>query len=124
MGVLLLCPELKFLKTLMSTSNERVRRFFGEVDFDLINAAKDATVERLNDIAQIPNTLLNVTRKNYPHSTNTDSMAEDYSLTVRHYLELYIDSRANDIIISPLRSMVVINDPEQELQKLFKELVD
>ena len=97
-GVLLFCPESKFIDARTSSGNDRVRRLVGTGNFDpaRLQAAKKAIEARLR-ICQ-----------------------EDFR-TVED-LNRFIDTRANELLFTPPRPMKVIN-PEVDLDALFKELV-
>ena len=98
-GILLFCPKLRFLEVSYVGNNERIQQFFSK-DFVInricINFAKEAVKERLKIIKE--------------------------QIVTLDDLKQYIDSRANSIIITPPRSIMVDN-PELELQELCKELV-
>jgi hypothetical protein len=97
-GVLLFCPELKFIEARTAAGNDRVRRFFGRTSFDpdRLRAAKRAMEYRL--------------RKEQENFQTLDD------------LNHFIETRANDLTLTPPRPMKV-SDPKAELQGLFKELV-
>ncbi len=98
-GVVLFCPDMKRVEARMTPGNDRVRRFFGgELTADLaqINAAKDALISRLETERERFQTF------------------ED--------LQKFIDTRANEIIITPARPTKVA-DFEADLRALFEELV-
>jgi hypothetical protein len=97
-GVVLFCPEQKFLKAMTSSGNDRIRRFFGDQGFNWshVNAAKQALVTRLEiEAAQF-------------------AKIED--------LLHFVRTRGNAIVLSEPRSMRV-EDPEADLKELFDELV-
>ncbi len=93
-GVLLFCPELLFLDTRISKDNDRVLRFFGEQNLEYINLSKQSIYSRL---------------KGEGFKTKGD-------------LDRFISTRANDIILSDLRSTKVV-DPNSDLNHLYDELV-
>jgi hypothetical protein len=97
-GVLLFCPEKDFLAARMSRENTRIRQFFGSEghDWKRINSFKKGFEERLE-----------VERENI-------QSLED--------LERFIATRANELQITPPRSMRVEN-PETQIDELFNELV-
>jgi hypothetical protein len=97
-GVLLFCPEPHFLRARLASSNQRIRRFFGseDRDWDRINAAKAAIEERLNVEGE--------------HFRTLDD------------LERFAATRANEVQLTPPRSMKVFN-PAQDLELLFEDLV-
>ncbi|MEK7485769.1 MAG: DUF3037 domain-containing protein [Planctomycetota bacterium] len=98
-GILLLCPEIHFLEVCFSKSNERAKKLFGKENFDsfLIRSAKE-TIE----------TRIKLQKEEFCHVEG---------------LSKFIQTRANDLKITPLRS-IKIADPERELKELFKELVE
>ncbi|MDB5344788.1 MAG: hypothetical protein JWP89_3165 [Schlesneria sp.] len=97
-GVLLFCPELKFLSAQMSSDNRRVQQFFGRTDHDWkqIRLFKDGMEERI--------------------------AREATKIRTREELQLFIDSRANLIRITPPVPMR-ISSPNDDLRELFELLV-
>jgi hypothetical protein len=97
-GVLLFCPDARFIKARMSNGNDRVRRFFKEyaIDLERLNATKLSIEGRLRA------------------SANDFQSLED--------LERFIASRANEVLITPARP-IRVDEPETDLQTLFNELV-
>ena len=97
-GVLLLCPDIRFVRARTAAGNDRIRRFFkGQpVDLKRINAAKRA-IERRVEIA-----------------SERFRTPED--------LVRFVETRGNDIILTTPRPMKVL-DAERELDDLFAELV-
>lgn len=97
-GVLLLCPEIQFVRARTAAGNDRIRRFFkGQpIDLERVNAAKQAIERRVETDHQRFRT------------------AED--------LVRFVETRGNDIILTPPRPMKVL-DAERELEQLFDELV-
>ncbi|SRR6266404_6611276 len=98
-GIVLLCPELGFLKSRTARGNDRARRLFGnnrQIDLEQLNAFKIAFDER---IALEGGRIRSV---------------EDFAQ--------FIDTRANLLLLTPPRSIKVV-DPELELVRLFKSLV-
>ena len=97
-GILLLCPNVGFLKARTSRENARIRHFFGDEghDWTRINAFKLGIEERLE--------------------------VEHDDIRTLEALESFISRRANLIQISPPRPMKV-HDPEKDLDQLFKDLV-
>ncbi|MBN1489356.1 MAG: DUF3037 domain-containing protein [Phycisphaerae bacterium] len=99
-GVLLLCPEAQFVRARTAANNARVRRFFNKDSFDLdtkrINATKKAIERRL--------------------------ATDNQSFRTPEDLVRFIDTRANEIVLTPPRPMKVSN-PEADLDHLFDELV-
>src|SRR5439155_9123320 len=97
-GVVLFCPDLRFLKVRTSRGNDRVRRFFRSTDLDLrrINAFKEAFEERVSSEA-------------------------DHLQSIEDF-RIFIDTRANQLRLSEPRPMKVF-DPEKDLAELFESLV-
>ncbi len=97
-GVMLFCPELHFLKTLMAKGNDRVRQIFKVSGDDLqrIGDAKQAIAERVG--------------------------LEGARLASIEDVHQFIRTRGNDILLTELRPIKVAQ-PEADLQKLFRELV-
>ncbi len=97
-GVLLFVPGAGYLKTRFATGNDRIRRFFSDEagDLEQIKITKGMVAKRLEVEA--------------PGLTELPAL--------EHFLSLF----ANEIVFSRLRSVRVEN-PEAELNQLFKELV-
>ncbi len=97
-GVLLFCPERAFLKALTARNNSRIRRFFGSAghDWNRINSFKKGIEERIE--------------------------LEQPEIQTLEDLETFIALRANQIQITPPRSMR-ISDPEEDLKRLFNEVI-
>ena len=97
-GVLLFCPEKRFLAARVSADNARIRHFFGSEghDWQRINSFKKGLEERLE--------------------------AEQGTIVTLSDLERFIATRANQLQITPPRSMKV-DAPVVELDALFKELI-
>lgn len=97
-GVLLFCPALDFLNVRMASGNRRIIRFFGSKDFDLslVNSFKKGLEERL--------------RKEHKNIVDHEQLLD------------FADRRANQIRISPPRS-IRVTEPEKQLNDLFAELV-
>jgi hypothetical protein len=97
-GVLLFCPERAFLKALTARDNRRIRRFFGRDghDWSRINSFKTAIAERLE--------------------------GEQPEIKCLEDLETFIALRANQLQLTPPRSMRVTN-PDEDLKILFDEVV-
>ncbi|HLK59726.1 MAG TPA: DUF3037 domain-containing protein [Chthonomonadaceae bacterium] len=98
-GVVLFCPECKFLDARVSERNDRIARFFGRRSFDpeQVNNAKQALVNRLR-------------------------VERDYFLTPED-LTHFAQTRANEIVLTLPRPMQV-EDPVSDLNALFLELVN
>lgn len=97
-GVLLACPELHRVEVRMSGGNDRVRRFFRgkHAPLEEINAAKDAIAHRVQ--------------------------AEQERLCSSEALKSFIETRANEIVMTPPRPMKVLAF-ERDIDALFSELV-
>ncbi len=95
-GVVLLCPDLKFLQARMSEHNSRARRFFGKVDSELLELQKGEIMDRL--------------RLHAAELSDPRSFAD------------FAGRRGNQVRISELR-YVSVQDPEVSLEALFEELV-
>jgi|JI10StandDraft_1071094.scaffolds.fasta_scaffold284416_3 hypothetical protein len=98
MGVLLFCPDRGYLRARFSSSNERIRQFFGDEAGDLkqINAMKKMLEHRLK--------------------------AEQPSLGDLAALRRFASLMANEIVITDPRPALV-EEPDVELSQLFDELV-
>lgn len=98
MGVLLFCPERKYLRARFSSNNERIRHFFGEEAGDLkqIKAMKRMLEHRLTVEADEIRNLAGLQR--------------------------FASLLANEIIISDPRPTLV-EEPDVELAQLFDDLV-
>jgi Protein of unknown function (DUF3037) len=97
-GVLLFCPQLGFIDARTSGGNDRVRRFFRgrEIDVARLNIMKRSIERRLR-----------------AESTRFKSVED---------LVAFIDTRANEMVVTPPRPMKVV-EPRADLDKLFEELV-
>lgn len=97
-GVILFCPELRYIRARIAQGNDRIRRFFGseDVDWVRVNSTKTAIEKRLEVEAEFFKVL------------------EDF--------ENFVSTRANEIQISPPRPMKV-TDPNKDLTELFDKLV-
>jgi len=98
-GVVLLCPEVAFLKARMSSKVDRVRRFFGTEGADTVqlNAMREMLARRFT--------------------------FEAGSLRSPEDLERFRHTLANELTVSAPRSLAVQN-PEHSLEELFLELVE
>lgn len=98
-GVLLICPEKRFVGAQASRNNNRIRRVFGSQEIDLrrLSALKEAFEERVEAEAERLKTL------------------ED--------LQHFIDTRANQLRLTAPRP-VKVESPELELVNLFESLVE
>jgi hypothetical protein len=97
-GVLLISPDHEFADILVASGHDRVRRFFRteNVDYESLDAAKVAIRNRVRlDRRRLLDT------------------AE---------LESFIATRGNDLILTPIRPVKVI-EPEASLRELFDDLV-
>ncbi len=97
-GVLLFCPQLRFLDVRLAEGNNRVSRFFGRRNFDPqhLNDAKHALENRLRRDLDAFRTLEELTH--------------------------FIETRGNSIILTLPRPTKVF-DPATELDDLFNKLV-
>jgi len=97
-GVVLFCPELSFIRAHVTESNDRIRRFFQSEhhDWERINAIKMAVKDRFD--------------------------ADFVSFTDLKDLEHFIATRANNMMLTAPRSMLV-EDPDRDLAALFEQLV-
>lgn len=97
-GVVLFCPDLKFLKALTSKGNQRIRKFFGvsSPDKEQINWMKQSLERRL--------------------CANADQFVK------LDEFEQFVQTRANLLRLSSPR-VVRFDDPESELQRLYHKLV-
>ena len=100
-GIVLFCPDKKYLKAQTSTGNDRVRRFFGpeidlELDLDRINAFKAAFEERL--------------------------AFEASRVTTREDFLQFVNTRANQLLLTSPRPIKVF-EPDSDLARLFESLV-
>jgi hypothetical protein len=96
-GVIVFCPEEKFLETRLVSGNDRIRRIFeGEFEQNLVEGAKEALQARLS--------------------------AEKNNFRTLDDLNKFIATRANDLRITIPRFLKT-EDPQQELENLFKEFV-
>ena len=98
-GIILCVPDAEFIKARMSTSNDRVRQFFGpgSVDPEWLSAVKESLEERIEVMKA---SLVSI---------------EDFNR--------FIETRANRLLLTTPRA-VKVKDPDQDLNSLFLELVD
>jgi len=98
-GVLLFCPERRFIQARVSHKNDRVRRFFGSGGWDgaQLNALRDSVVRRLE--------------------------VERDSFRSVDDLQRFVALQANELQLTAPRPVKVF-EPEEDLAKLFHELVD
>ena len=98
-GVVLFCPDLRFIQAKMVKANHRIRRFFGEEadNFQHLNAMKESLAKRLE--------------------------VEKAEFNALEDLQHFVETRANKIILTQPNPVKVF-DPEQDLAALFHELVD
>jgi hypothetical protein len=98
-GVLLFCPERRFLRALTSSHNSRIKRFFGSKghDWARIRTFKQGLEDRLE--------------KELP----TIRTVED--------LERFIALRANALQITP-PCPIKVHDPEEDLRNLYEEIIE
>jgi hypothetical protein len=98
-GVVLVCPERKFIDSKIVESNDKLRRFFHglQLDFNLIKFQKKVIKRRIFDsCAQL---------------INPDN------------LKTFAQTRGNQILVTEPRSIRVDGDPALKLDQLFAELV-
>jgi len=97
-GVVLFVPELSFLKARMTGNSDRPRRFFGQrnVNSQWLRTTKEAISHRLEREAA-------------------------YLRTPKDF-QKFVDTRANQLLLSKPRP-VRVGNPEQELERLFSDLV-
>ena len=97
-GVVLFCPEQRFLQARLSSGTDRLRRFFGTGSFDpsALAAAKRALAARLH----------------------TDGLAFQTIEDMEHF----IATRANALTLTPARPLKV-DDPAGLLDSLFTEVL-
>jgi hypothetical protein len=94
-GVLLFCPELRFLAARIARDNDRVRKFFGSQDLDWqkLRLLKAAFEDRV--------------------------AAEAETIRTLDQLQEFIDLRANQFRLTKPRS-IRIEEPQQQLRQLFE----
>ncbi len=99
-GVVLFCPKLSYLGVQITALFDRAVRFFGpEVDEEEVWENADGIQYRLLHIeAEHMNTLAD--------------------------LQHFVDTRANQIILTQPRQMTLRQLPQEELLRLFRDLVD
>jgi hypothetical protein len=97
-GVLLFCPDRQYLRARLSSSNERIRHFFGE---------------EAGDLKQI-----NVMKKMLEHRLEVEKSEIGDLAALRRFASLL----ANEVIISDPRPTLV-EEPEVELAQLFEDLI-
>ncbi|HVT47218.1 MAG TPA: DUF3037 domain-containing protein [Vicinamibacterales bacterium] len=97
-GVVLLCPELRFLQAKVAGNNRRIAKFFGRNSFDpdAVALAKATIEARLE-----------------PGSAEVSTIED---------LERLIATRANAVLLTPPRPMRV-DDPVEDLKTLYADLV-
>jgi hypothetical protein len=97
-GVVLLCPEQKFIGVKMTPGNHRVRRFFGEEadNYQHLNAMKEALAGRIS--------------------------VEKADLLTPDAFGTFVESRANKVLLTIPKPMRV-NDAGADLAALYDELV-
>ena len=96
--MILSVPEAQFVRARMTTSHDRIRRFWrGGVDLDWLKIAKESVERRLD--------------------------AAGASLADIEDFSRFIATRSNQMVLTEPRPVKVI-DPEDDLNRLFEELVD
>lgn len=97
-GVLLFVPGTNYLKTRMSSNNDRVRRFFKD------EAPGSKT--------------LNTLKRSIEKRLQVEALHLQERASIEHFLRLF----ANEIVFTALQSVRVVN-PDVELAQLYDELV-
>lgn len=97
-GVVLFCPERRFIAAKLIKNNHRIRKFFGEEadNYQHLNAMKEALASRI-EVEQ----------------------AEFASLAD---LQTFVATRANKVILTEPKPVKVF-DPREDLEALYRELV-
>lgn len=97
-GVLLFCPDKAYLKAVTVKNNGRVIRYFGSanVDVDRVNFIKRGLESRIEK--------------------------EAHSIRTKDDLVRFIATRANQLHLTPLRTMGV-TDPQKDMEELFVRVV-
>lgn len=97
-GVVLLCPEQKFIGVKITPGNQRIRRFFGEEadNYQHLNAMKEALESRIS--------------------------IEKADLLTPEAFGTFVQSRGNKVLLTSPKPMRV-NDALADLQALYLELV-
>ena len=98
-GVVLFCPDAKFIAARMTASNARAKRFFGHDQIELagLASAKVAFQKRFE-----------VEKEHFREFSD---------------LQNFVDTRAGTLQLTAPRPVKVF-DPEKDLQRLFEELAD
>ncbi len=94
-GVLVYCPYKGRLVFRLTQSNQRIRRVFGQQDWDFIDRVRESVHSRLQ--------------------------SEKFETV--HDLESYIAKRANVVQLTPVRPLK-IGDIDQEVSALYRRLVE
>src|SRR5436190_5271048 len=97
-GVVLFCPSLNYLDLRLAANNDRVARVFRNRQFRpwVLDSAKEALADRLRSESYRPRTI------------------EDF--------QLFIDTRGNEVVLTPLRP-IKVSQPTGDLEGLFLDLV-
>jgi len=97
-GVVLFCPDQRFIRAKMMKSNHRIRRFFGDAadNYQHLNAMKDALAKRLE--------------------------VEKAEFGGLEDLQHFAETRANKVILTQ-PTPVKVSNPEEDLIALYEELV-
>ena len=97
-GVVLFCPDRRFIEAKTAAGNDRIRRFFGAESLDRrrLNTQKRSLEDRIR-----------------LHADEFRTLGD---------LQVFIDTRANELVLTAPRSMKVL-DPRRDLDNLFMELV-
>jgi hypothetical protein len=98
-GVVLFSPEHGFIRAKVSDNNKRIRKFFGDEadNYHHLNAMKNALVQRIE--------------------------VEKAEFGLLENLQQFVETRANKVILTNPKPVKVFN-PEEDLNALFKELVE
>lgn len=98
-GVLVYCPELGFLNTMLSPGQDKPKRYF--------SSEEGWDADKFREIRTI-------FKQRIENEHNNIASIED--------LQQFVDTRANQIILSPPRGLKIVN-PNHQLEDLYKKLV-
>lgn len=98
-GIILQVPEQRFIRARMARGSDRIRRFFSGQDF--------GELEHVNFMKQALANRLEVEAANFKTPEDLNRFAEQ---------------QANELLVTAPR-FVKVSDPEEDLEKLFDELV-
>lgn len=96
LGVALLCPEMRYLDAMMVRSNSRVQSIFGKKHMPYVKMFKERFAQRIRN--------------------------ERENIVNLEGLKAFISQRANYFRMTEPRSMAVESNPDEELQRLFREI--